>query len=60
MWPMTFKLPKYKESYVIVFVDKYCALLEVMSPKYQKIKTDLLKIKFKLLFNAVFKKGADI
>ena len=45
MWPMTFKLPKYKESYVIVFVDKYCALLEVMSPKYQKIKNRFIKNK---------------
>lgn len=45
MWPMTFKLPKYKESYVIVFVDKYCALLEVMSPKYQKIKNRFFKNK---------------
>lgn len=28
MWPVTFKLPKYPESYVITFVDKYCALQE--------------------------------
>lgn len=29
MWPVTFfRLPKYKESYVITFVDKYCAIVE--------------------------------
>lgn len=28
MWPVTIKLPKYKESYIITFVDKYCAIQE--------------------------------
>ena len=28
MWPLTIKFPKYKESYVIVFADKYSAILE--------------------------------
>ncbi|MFR2534713.1 MAG: HD domain-containing protein [Clostridia bacterium] len=28
MWPVTFALPKYKESFVITFVDKYCAVAE--------------------------------
>ena len=28
MWPVTIILPKYRESYVITFVDKYCALKE--------------------------------
>ncbi|MBR1739425.1 MAG: HD family phosphohydrolase [Ruminococcus sp.] len=28
MWPLTFKPPKYAESYVIVCIDKYAALLE--------------------------------
>jgi hypothetical protein len=28
MWPLTFKLPKYKESYVVSIVDKYCTLVE--------------------------------
>ena len=28
MWPLTIKLPKYKESYIITLVDKYCAILE--------------------------------
>lgn len=28
MWPVTIKLPKYAESYIITFVDKYCAIQE--------------------------------
>lgn len=28
MWPLTIKLPRYKESYIVVFVDKYCAFTE--------------------------------
>lgn len=28
MWPVTFKLPKYKESFILTFVDKYCAMQE--------------------------------
>ena len=28
MWPMTLKLPRHRESFVIVAVDKYCAVLE--------------------------------
>ena len=28
MWPLTVKLPKYKESYIVTFVDKYCATVE--------------------------------
>lgn len=28
MWPVTIKLPKYKESYIITLVDKYCAIQE--------------------------------
>ena len=30
MWPLTVKLPKYKESFVVVFVDKYCASMEII------------------------------
>ena len=28
MWPVTPKLPKYKETWIITLVDKYCAILE--------------------------------
>jgi uncharacterized protein len=30
MWPLTAKLPKYKESFIVSFVDKYCALMEIL------------------------------
>lgn len=29
MWPITFRIPRYKESFVVDFVDKYCACLEI-------------------------------
>lgn len=32
MWPVTIKPPKYKEAFVIVFIDKYCAVLEYFYP----------------------------
>ncbi len=28
MWPVTIKLPKYKETYIITIIDKYCAIKE--------------------------------
>jgi len=30
MWPLTVKLPKYKETFIVVFVDKYCAFMEII------------------------------
>lgn len=37
MWPVTLKMPKYKEAYIITFVDKYCAVLEYCVPKVKRI-----------------------
>lgn len=31
------RVPRYKESMVIVLTDKYCALLEVTIPLFRKI-----------------------
>ena len=38
MWPVTIRLPKYKESYVIVFADKYSAILEGIQYYKKKYK----------------------
>lgn len=38
MWPLTIHLPKYKETYVITVIDKYCAVLEFCVPKLKRPK----------------------
>lgn len=43
MWPVTKPLPKYKESYVIMFVDKYCAVLEYCLPKIRRCTSAISK-----------------
>ena len=35
MWPLTIKLPRYRETYILTLVDKYCALSE----SYYEIKS---------------------
>lgn len=42
MWPITLSFPKYAESYVITFVDKYCAVQE--SIKAYKSKKGMQKL----------------
>ncbi len=36
MWPLTPSRPQFKEGYVIVVVDKYCAMLEFLAPKMRR------------------------
>ena len=38
MWPLTLKLPRYAESYVIVMTDKYAAMLELGNHFRDKLK----------------------
>ena len=46
MWPLTLRLPKYKESLVVCGADKFCALAEISglykhSKAYRAIANDL-------------------
>lgn len=41
MWGATIALPKYKESFIVTMVDKYCACTEAMSPSFTKSKGNL-------------------
>lgn len=43
MWPMTLQLPKYAESYILTFVDKYCALIEFLLPQPRILRNWLRK-----------------
>lgn len=38
MWPVTIKLPKYRESFVITIVDKYSAVMETVIYNKKQIK----------------------
>lgn len=33
MWPVTAERPKFAETYIITFVDKYCAVIEFLLPQ---------------------------
>ena len=39
MWGATIAPPKYKESYIVTFVDKYCAVKEAALPMTTAMKT---------------------
>lgn len=41
MWLATIAPPKYKESYIVTMVDKYCAINEVCVPVYRNTKSKL-------------------
>ncbi|MGP6139638.1 MULTISPECIES: HD domain-containing protein [unclassified Jeotgalibaca] len=41
MWGATVAMPKYKESFVVTLVDKYCACDEAISPVIAKAKLSL-------------------
>ncbi len=49
MWLATIAPPRYKESYVVTFVDKYCACAEVIAPLMGRatasVKNTWLKLK---------------
>lgn len=43
MWPLTFPLPKFSESYIVTLVDKYCATREFF--RFLKYKKTLKKLR---------------
>lgn len=46
MWPLTFPLPRYSESYIVTLVDKYCATREFFRfLRYKKTVRKLRKLK---------------
>lgn len=38
MWPLTLRLPKYRESLVVILADKYCAMVEIFQGYKNKIR----------------------
>ncbi|KPU45484.1 hypothetical protein OXPF_07170 [Oxobacter pfennigii] len=43
MWPLTIRLPKYKETFVVLMADKYCAFMETISLSRCKYVYELRK-----------------
>lgn len=39
MWPVTFALPKHRESYIVTIMDKYSACLETYQYIQEKLKS---------------------
>lgn len=49
MFPLNITaLPKYRETLIIVLVDKYCGLLETVVPRINKVSSALLRFRTKL------------
>lgn len=42
MWPVTLKFPKYLESYIVTFVDKYCAIQESLKAYKSKPRLQVM------------------
>ena len=53
MWPLTVKLPKYSESYVVTIADKYCALGESCGHYLETIFSKKI-LKFAYVFITLF------
>lgn len=53
MWPVTIKLPKYPESYIVTCVDKYAAIQESFS-YYHKILFSKKYLRYAYIFLTLF------
>lgn len=49
MWPLTLSLPKYKETYIIILVDKFCCLAEISCFLARKLQYKTVKATAKML-----------
>lgn len=38
MWLISWSLPRYKESFVVTFVDKYVAFTDVLKPSFSRVR----------------------
>jgi len=58
MWPVTIILPKYKETFILTFVDKYCAVYEMIESLFGEKITfkKCMKYAYLLLCIIIFKK----
>ena len=59
MWPVTLAFPKYKETFVIIFTDKFSAIKEAVDyyindSKYKKLLTSAYLFLFCLSLNRFF------
>ncbi len=46
MWPLTVRLPRYKESYIVIMIDKYCAMIEILRFNRRSSIKELRKLLF--------------
>lgn len=45
MWPLTYKLPRYKESFIVLTVDKYCSASEIFQDRFKRLTTKIISKK---------------
>lgn len=48
MWPLTITPPKFKEAYIVIIADKYCAFVEIMSKYVNRKSTGFQNILSKI------------
>lgn len=46
MWPLTLSMPRYVETFVVVFVDKYCSIMETFRLNNKKRLVNLQKLTY--------------